>query len=334
MRKGAVGISLETLKNWQIYGPHIYLSIRLAYDPDADADAIMEDYFMKFYGPDAGPIMKKYWMAIDEAFDELKTHSGSFYALHMVYTDDFLKRCQRLIDRARAVVKGEETYNARVEMAVEGFRNAVQYIQIREAMNSGDIVTAKRAYDDLLSRSEFHNKSGLGNHYTVRYLQRFIGKHIDAAAKATAPPNQLLQMLPDQWRLNYDESDKGFKKGYYRPSFRDSSWREVATYSNTLDAQGLPDRKTIMWYRTTFDLSNKPDRLSLFFVEIDGTATVYVNGKKVGEGFKSRRPFEVDIAGAAVKGRNTVAVRVDHSRITELFLGGIIRPVYLIEKRG
>jgi hypothetical protein len=218
-------------------------------------------------------------------------------------------------------------------MAAEGLKNAIQYIQIREVMNRGDIRSAKRVYNDLLSRSEMNSKSGLGNHYTGRYLQRFIGKHIDSAVKATSAPNQLLHVLPDQWRLEYDESDKGLKKGYNETRFRDSTWKKVATYSNTLDAQGLPDKKTIMWYRTTFNLRKKPDRLTLLFMEIDGIATVYVNGKEVGEGKKSRRPFEVDISSAAVKGRNTIAVRVDHSRITELFLGGIIRPVLLIQKK-
>lgn len=40
----------------------------------------------------------------------------------------------------------------------------------------------------------------------------------------------------------------------------------------------------------------------------------------------------VDISGAVWPGRNVVAVRVDHTRLTELFLGGIVRPVYLIER--
>ena len=44
-------------------------------------------------------------------------------------------------------------------------------------------------------------------------------------------------------------------------------------------------------------------------------------------------PFEAD-GSALHAGRNTVAVRVDHSAITELFLGGIVRPVYVIEKGG
>ena len=47
---------------------------------------------------------------------------------------------------------------------------------------------------------------------------------------------------------------------------------------------------------------------------------------------KRRVPFEVDITGAVKPGENVIAVRVDHTKITELFLGGIIRPVVLIER--
>jgi pyruvate/2-oxoglutarate dehydrogenase complex dihydrolipoamide acyltransferase (E2) component len=75
--------------------------------------------------------------------------------------------------------------------------------------------------------------------------------------------------------------------------------------------------------------------LSLFFTEIDGQAVVvYVNGKQVASLGKeaSRKPFEVDVTDAVTAGRNPVALKVDHRRITELFLGGIVRPVLLIEK--
>lgn len=37
---------------------------------------------------------------------------------------------------------------------------------------------------------------------------------------------------------------------------------------------------------------------------------------------KGRTPFEVDVTGAVRPGENVVALRVDHSRITELALGG------------
>ncbi len=329
--KGCVGINLETLTNWQIYGPHIYLSIRLAYDPSADADAIMDDYYRSFYGPKAGPVMKEYWTAIDEAFDRLNCHTGSFFAVHQVYTPEFVKQCRGILGRASAAARGDKTYAARVDMAREGFRNAEEFIAVRNSMNRGDFQTAKRTYDRLLERSQQHQQSRLGNHYTVGYLKRFVGRHVEAGATTTAAPNRVVQVLPDSWRLAYDDEDTGIDKGYQRVDFDDRAWLQVTTYSNTLDAQGMPDQQTVMWYRTTFDLPKKKANLSLFFTEVDGDAVVYVNGREVGKSEKKRLPFSADVSRALRDGENVIAVRVDHSNITELFLGGIIRPVLLVE---
>ena len=331
-RKGCIGVNLETLTNWEIYGPHIYLSIRLAYSPDADTGAIMDDYFEKFHGLAAGPLMKQYWMSIDKAFAGLKCESGSFFSLHLVYTPKFLDRLEALLKKAADAAKGNASYAARVAMTAEGFRNAAQYCRLREAINAGNFARAAELYRVLLARSEAEYKKGLGNHYTVGYLKRFLGRGIAAAAAATSPPNKLLQRLPDTWRFAWDADDEGLTGGYAKPDFNDSKWRQVKTFSNTLHAQGLPDRKTILWYRCVLSVPESAKRPALFFTEVDGHATVYVNGKEVGRSARKRTPFEVDISAAAKTGRNVLAVRVDHSSITELFLGGIVRPVLLIEK--
>lgn len=335
IKKGCIGINLESLVNWEIYGPHLYQSIRLAYDPDADSNAMMEDYFMKFYGPQAGPFMKQYWLSIDEAFVNMKCESGSFYALHLVYTPQFLEKLGGLVKEASNAARGNGTYSARVAMTSQGLRNAVQYIQIRDAMNKGDFAAAKKIYDALYARNEIEESKGYGNHYTLNYLKRFVGEHILAGAKATAPPNKVLQVMPDRMKLTYDPSDKGTERGYHRPDFDDSKWTEVATYSNTLNAQGMPDIKSIMWYRTSIDVQRRHGRLSLFFTEVDGQeVTVYIGGSEVASLGREarRRSFEVEITDAVKPGENTVAIKVDHRKITELFLGGIIRPVLLIEK--
>jgi hypothetical protein len=329
-RQGCIGINLESLANWQIYGPHLYLSIRLAYDPQADADALMDDYFAQFYGA-AGPAMKAYWLGIDRAFAVLPSHAGSFFALPLVYTPEFLRQCRGRLDEAAAVVRSDATLAARVAMAAEGLANAEQYAALRDALNRGDGPLAQRRYDELLARSEANDRSGLGNHYTVAYLKRFIGPPVAAAAAATAAPNKLLAVLPDEWRLTYDPDSAGVEKGFARPEFDDAGWTRVATFGKPLDAQGLPDRQTVMWYRTRVALPQKPARGGLQFLEVDGDATVFVNGQAVGGSAKKRAPFAVD-AGAALKaGENTIAVRVDHSAISELFLGGIVRPVYVVE---
>jgi len=334
--KGCIGINLESLVNWEIYGPHLYQSIRLAYDPGTDSDALMDDYFMKFYGPAAGPFMKQYWNSIDRAFADMKCESGSFFALHLVYTPEFLEKLAGLVSQAANAVAENAAYLARVEMTSEGLRNARQFMLIREAMNQGDFATAKKVYDDLYARNEAEYEKGYGNHYTLNYLKRFVGTHVLAGAEATAPPNKVLQVLPDRMKLAYDPEGDGAEQGYHKSDFDDSTWRQVATYSTTLNAQGMPDIKSVMWYRTSMNVPRRRGgRLVLFFTEVDGQAvTVYVNGIEVASLEKEarRKPFEFDVTEAVKPGRNTVAIRVDHRRITELFLGGIIRPILLIQK--
>lgn len=334
-KKGCIGINLESLVNWEIYGPHIYQSIRLAYNPQADSDKMMDDYFMKFYGPQAGALMKEYWLSIDRAFAGMKCESGSFFALHLVYTPRFLDKLADLLKAASSAVRGEKIYSARVAMTAEGLKNADQYIRIREAMNKGDFANAKRIYDELYARNEVELSKGYGNHYTLNYLKRFIGRHVTAGAEATAAPNKVLQVLPDRMKLGYDYEDTGVERGYHKSEFDDSKWKDVATYSNTLNAQGLPDIKSIMWYRTSIKVPRRDGRLSLFFTELDGLAvSVYVNGKEAVSLGKeaSRKPFEVNITEVIRPGENDLAFRIDHRRITEVFLGGIVRPILLIEK--
>lgn len=333
--KGCIGINLESLVNWEIYGPHLFQSIRLAYDPTANSEAMMDDYFMKFYGPEAGPFMKQYWLSIDEAFANMKCESGSFFALHLVYTPQFLDNLAGLVRQAANAAGDSDIYSARIAMTSQGLKNAVQYIEIRDAINRGDFSVAKNVYDELYARNEIEYSKGYGNHYTLNYLKRFVGTHVLAGAEATAPPNKVLQVLPDRMKLVYDPKDHGAEQGYHKSDFDDSKWKEVATYGNTLNAQGLQDTKSILWYRTSMDVPRQHDQFVLFFTEIDGQGvTVYVNGREVASlGREARRkPFEVDVTGAVKPGNNIVAIRVDHRRITELFLGGIVRPVLLIQR--
>lgn len=367
--KGLTYMTIEVLSNWHIYGPQIYLSLRLAYDPHADAAAIMEDYWVKFYGPKAAPHMKAYWMGLDAAQQRLKTHAGSFYGLAQIYTPEFLTQCESLMAKAAAAAKGDATYEQRVALHAEGLRSARSYRTMSDDMNRGDFAAALREYEETVTRLKADVAKGwLNSEYSTAYLERFLSKAVRQGAAATAAPNRVVQVMPDQWRFTFDEADTGNERGFHRAEFADTAWPLVATRNVTLDAQGH-DQNTVMWYRTRFTVPPKHADLTLFFGEVDGATEVYVNGKKIEvpapvtvpktpkkgatkaaaapapavaatppakparEGLgKSRTPFEVDVTAAVKPGENVLALRVDHTRMTDLALGGILRPVVLIEK--
>ena len=350
--KGPSYITIEVLSNWHIYGPQIYLSLRLAYDPHASPEAIMEDYWQKFYGPKAAPYMKAYWMGIDNAQQQLKTHAGSFYGLSQIYTLEFLSDCDDLLAMAAAAAKGDTVYEQRVAMHAEGLQSARAYRAISDAMNRGDFADALRKYNATIDRLKPIIANGYANReYCTAYLERFLSPPIRQGAIAISSPNRLVHVMPDRWRFRFDESDSGNELGFQKADFKDDAWPLVATFNTTLDVQGY-DKNTVFWYRSRFDVPEKQGKLALFFGEVDGKSEVYVNGQKIyvaeqyqsakkpgatitsqREGLtKPRIPFEVDVTNAVQPGENVLALRVDHSTITELSLGGILRPVLLIAK--
>ncbi|MCE9564340.1 MAG: DUF4838 domain-containing protein [Planctomycetes bacterium] len=347
--KGLAFMTIEVLSNWYLYGPQIYLSLRMAYNPKLDATALMEDYYEKFYGP-AAASMKTYWTAIDETTAKLHNHSGGFYGLASAYSPELLRTCETALAKAALAAKEDATYSERVAMHTAGFQNILDYRGICDSMAKGDFANAKELFTTMTKRIEgLIAKKQANPEYGTSYLRRFMLKTLDGGASATAAPNKLLAVLPDKWKFAPDDADEGEAKTFFAVNHDDAKWRQVATHSATLSGQGIGEN-TVLWYRSKFTLpAKKPDAVSLVFTEVDGDVSVYVNGKKRepkpvltapvpkkanpnAPAVPRRSVFAVDVGEVGVEGENVVAVRVDNRKISELFLGGILRPVLLVEK--
>jgi hypothetical protein len=291
--------------------------------------------------------MKQYWMGIDQAMEKLNSHAGSFYGLQQIYTPEFLSKCEALLAQAAEAAKGDTAYEQRVALHTEGFRSALQYRQISDQMQAGQFGQANELLTTMTERLHRLGQQRLANaEYATSYVDRFLSKSVRAAAAATAAPNKVLQVLPKDWRFAIDEKDEGVVKNYAAAELDDSKWAVVSTYPQTLDVQGKA-YEGVMWYRSRFNVPAGHGKLALFFGEVDGQTEVFVNGKKVavpappagkkgpvdlGGAAKARLPFEVEVTQAVRDGENVVALRVDHSKMTDLALGGILRPVVVVEK--
>lgn len=337
--RGCVGISMETLACWMVYGPHIYLFSRLSYDPDADADAIMQDYFRQFYGPKAGPHVKEYFYAVDKLVGEFKCDETGARGLETVgalYTPEVLARLRRMIDQATAAAGGMPAYAERVAMTEHGLRNAEEYAVIRDAMAAADFVRANQVYGKLMARNGELVKAGLTNHYTLNYLERFLGRGKELLYRAAiSPPNNVLHEFPDKWRHRWDHEGIGHKQGYYKPELDDAEWNMTATYgakmTNSADLASHPDWKG-SWFRAAFRAPAKPGKLAIFFSKLHAGCAIYVNGKLVsGAGQRAGRKwgasFLLDVAAAVQPGDNLLAIHRPHAhdRLVQ-------KPITLIEQ--
>lgn len=307
--------NFETLGSWATEGPHIYLSARLAWDADADVDAIMADYYEKFCGK-AAPYVRSYWERIDRAFQEADTHAGGFHCLPRIYTPELLAACSKDLAAAESAADSE-LVRLRVLMFRRGFENARMYMHMHDAFNAGGFADAKQAYEKLLAHANAMADDGILNRHGVEYLQRFIEPRILAGCARSTGERKVIARLPDEWGFRYDPS----------PEPPTDGWQAAKTYSATLEEQGIGEQAAVMWYAARVSISKMPDaKLLLWFAEIDGSARVWVNGKPAGESKKARVPFDLDVSQLLKAGENHIAVRVDHTHPTELALGGIIGP--------
>jgi len=336
--RGAYGVSLESLNTWELYAPHMYLSIRIAYDPTANPWAIMADYWHKAYGPAAEPMMD-YWMGIDMAFAHMKSEAGSYHALHLVYTPEHIKHLDALLSRAEELAADDADASRRVHLARRGFVRAQYWRAWYDAIREGEVQRAGEIYDQWFEFVAQSLRNGDSNKYEHTYLRRFIGNKMTRLRSWVFPkdqqPNQVLAVLPDQWRYATGQTlkDRKMAGDPFAVDVDDSSWDLIHTWSKNLNEQGYPDYLGAMWYRTTWEApASLGARQSLYFVKADRKVTVYINGKQVGpEAEEAFNGTGIDITDALTPGQdNQITIRVDHLPLPELFLGGLVEPIYLV----
>ena len=117
------------------------------------------------------------------------------------------------------------------------------------------------------------------------------------------------------WRFHTDPGRFGEKRGWHRPGFDDSGWRDIKIGRFWEQEGELYDGTA--WYRLRLDLPklDAKGRIYLAFGAADEIATVWVNGIKVGVHdqweYGWNTPFAFDVTSALRPGAtNVIAVRV------------------------
>lgn len=251
-KSGCLGINLEAMAAPNLYAPHTYLAYRLMWHADADADAILNDFYDKFAGK-AAPHIKAYWERIDQAVVAADVHCGSFYGIHRIWTPALVAACQKDLTAA-AMTADTAATRARVAMCQSGLENARFFLAWRDAVNQCDFTAASATFDDWLAHMDdaFTQGYNASQGYKRGYAERILGKTTkEGLARTTGNCRKLVQ-LPDAWQLRFDPGNLGESNGWFKVGIATKDWQTVRTYSATLDEQKIPEQLTSMWYRTTF----------------------------------------------------------------------------------
>jgi len=103
--------------HWATQGPHYYALAHLAWNPRADVQAVMDDYYRRAFGP-AATDLKGYWQLLERArmeFVAAKPSRQRAYDIPEKYTPTLLAQAQAHLNAAaKTLAAGDEKYRRRL----------------------------------------------------------------------------------------------------------------------------------------------------------------------------------------------------------------------------
>lgn len=138
VRNNCLGIMIDHYWNyWSTQNIQYYSIAQLAWNPNLNIDSLLNDYYLRAYGPAQGE-MKTYWTMMEDKRNELIRRIKSrmrFYRVQEIYTEKWFAQAAQLLQNAKARVAGADPkYLKRIEFAEYGFEYSQLLVDTRKKM--------------------------------------------------------------------------------------------------------------------------------------------------------------------------------------------------------
>ena len=323
-RWGVIGFHDQDEADWAMSGLTTRLvRARLEWDSKADVDAILEDFYVKWYGRAAAP-MKAYYQALEEAFEKAPQHGHEDVILRAIYSEPLMAKLDAAIRAGEAATQSDtEKLHLRLERLI--YDTLREFVAAEKAKREGEFAAAALHTGRQIELQAEMNRITpfMGWYPYPTYGPEWERKRMEAAAaKRGGAEGELVALLPETVRYRTDPFDDGRYERWQERSTDLSQWKTLATTSGW-DTQGLQDQKGhpymgLGWYQ--FDVSvpesARGNAVFLHGLGILNEAWVWVNGRYAGH-----RPYlgpwgrphtlEMDVSKLLEPGRsNRITIRV------------------------
>ena len=149
-------------QHWANQGPHYYALVHLAWNPQADVAAVMDDYYERGFGPAAADV-KAYWQLLERTRMEFVAKEPSrfrAYDLPKKYTPELFAQAQAHLDAAgKKLAAADEKYRRRLHFIQYGLDYAKLLVDTRAGVqkleaSKGQDMDAKAKVEANYSRAE------------------------------------------------------------------------------------------------------------------------------------------------------------------------------------
>lgn len=343
---GLAGIYNEVHPAWGAQGMALYFYTWLLRHPEGDLEAEKDYYYKSFYGP-AADAMRQYHETLENAAWGGPYFGSGGSEIEPLFSNKLLETLEPFLKEAQTKVAENETLEKRLQGDIGGWTYARKVRNFYNAVEQRDRVAARKELDEL--QAYFHQfpdglvfdsrqsaRGSLDNALFNKYR-----KLVDREGKLLSYFEQpkVLQAHIDKWSFQPDPQRQGEQSGWSTTDFDDKDWKKLKAVE-PWQAQGFSGFHGTAWYRKSFTAPKfeAGKRLILYFGSVDGDATIYLNGEKIGEhlldpktGKGYDQPFFFDVTDTLKPGSAaTIAVRIAKNE----YVGGLTSPALLVETKS
>lgn len=337
---GVRDIAIDSQPNWHTMMPGNYVAARLLWDVKTNVPSLLDEYYPAYYGP-AATAMRRYDTTLENAYETTKVFAGSVWGMHRILTPSVMRELDQALTESERLVRGRGVFERRVEPVRISLKFAQHWFAAREALNRFDMMEAEKQGAAFLANYQtgsqkfplFFGPTRPGSPSIEQYFELFHWPALQEAGRI-ARDRRIVYRFPDEWQAHLEEQGGGAKSSGKIPDAVKDAWRPLKTFSATLDEQGLPFFRGVIWYRHEFELPGdvaEGTPLKLWFGGLDSGTHVWLNGRDLGGKYIGKfGTHEVDLTAAINPGgKNVLLVAVNNTFPNTLGTGGILRPVLI-----
>jgi hypothetical protein len=306
---GIIGFYDEDGDDMAVLGlPTYAVRMALEWNTRADVDAVLADFYAKWFGPAAAP-MSDYYQALETAIESAPVHGHEDVIMPSIYTPRLIGRLERDILQAERLAKTDtEKLHVRVERLT--FDHLHDYMLAEQAKRELRFADAAKLLAHMLAlKKEQHAISPFYGWipYPV-YCEEWEKERMQRLAGLA---DGGLIPLPEAARFRTDSYNTGVFQRWMEPAVDDAKWQRCLTISGWQN-QGLKDDdgrplsskdghayQGYGWYRFTVTVPAAPGKQTrLFCPAVVNQVWVWVNGQYAGRTpYMSPwgRPHELDM---------------------------------------
>jgi len=243
---GVLGVNTESRNAIATTFLNLHIRGRLMWNPDEDVDALLADFYQRFYGPAAAP-MAEYWNAIFKAWEETIVTEHEYFIAPAIYTPELLAVMKTNLQAAEKIAAGLKKKGASANRQEKQVIERISFTRmsyditngymamVHSAATDGDYAAAVAHGEKALARREqLTDTNGIFTTYRGYNVEKNgyawwpgeVRQYRELLPFIDGTQGKLITRLPLEWSFRRDKQGQGKEKGFAAGPIDLTYWKE------------------------------------------------------------------------------------------------------------